>query len=84
MSIWLLPLGATAASGLVTYYSCVRPIRRGQTCHPGMAHSARGFQEPCPSTGIPVGDGEEIRRLAGEVQLLRHELDPRGAAGSTQ
>ena len=83
MSAWLLPLGATAAASLVTYVSCVRPMRRGTMRHPDMAPSSAGNNAPRRSAAAPGGDGEEIRRLAEEVQLLRRELELRESAGST-
>ena len=79
MSGWLLPLGATAASGLATYLSCVRPMLRARGCHAGVAPRGAGTGE----LSRPAADGEQIRRLTEEVQLLRRELELRESAGST-
>ncbi|WP_194916577.1 hypothetical protein [Catenulispora rubra] len=74
---YLFPLGATAAAAGVTYLSCVRPMLRGRGCAAGGPDEAGTSQ--C-STNSPEDAEEvdaEIRRLAEEVQLLRHELDLR-------
>ena len=83
MSGWLLPLGATAATGLATYLSCVRPMLRARGRHAGVAPRGAGTGELSQPAAVPGADGEQIRRLTEEVQLLRRELEPRESTGST-
>ena len=42
MSTVLLPLGATAAAAALTYWFCVRPMRRGGGCMPTSGQNALG------------------------------------------
>lgn len=84
MNAWLLPLGTTAATGLATYLSCLRPMRRARRCHPGMAPRGGSSSQLSRSTTVPAAGGEEIRRLTEEVRLLRHEFELRESTGSTR
>jgi len=83
VSAWLLPLGATAAASVVTYLSCVRPMRRARGRPPGAAPGGAGSSQPSRSAAALGEDGQEIRRLTEEVQLLRRELELRESTGST-
>ncbi|WP_327432917.1 hypothetical protein [Streptomyces sp. NBC_01236] len=65
MTAYVLPLLATAAAAALTYVFCVRPMRRGNSCH---------MSAPAASDTSTETDAE-IRRLREEVQLLRHEAD---------
>jgi hypothetical protein len=62
---YVLPLLFTAAAGALTYVSCVRPMRRGDSCH----------MSPPPASRTSTETDAEIQRLREEVQLLRHEAN---------
>ncbi len=69
---YLLPLLLTAVAFTVTYFTCMRPMRRGQGCHlPG-----RGAGSTDPESDA------EIERLRAEVGQLRAELTRRGQAAA--
>ena len=72
---YLLPLGATAAAAGVTYFSCVRPMRRGKGC--GMGMGAGDTSQCAPESQDSENTSAEIRALTEEIQLLRHEVDLR-------
>ena len=79
MTGYVLPLLFTAAAGTLTYFFCVRPMRRGHGCHmspPSQAHA----HTPGADTRTPDATDAEIKRLREEVQFLHHELDLRSAA----
>ena len=46
----LFPLGATAAAGTVTYFSCVRPMRRNKGCSMDGA-AAQGTSQKARAAG---------------------------------
>ncbi|WP_192583702.1 hypothetical protein [Streptomyces albicerus] len=71
MTAYVLPLLLTVAAAALTYVFCIRPMRRGGSCHMSA--------QPPPATSAETDD--EIQRLREEVQLLRHEADlaPRAA-----
>ncbi|MFF7642958.1 hypothetical protein [Streptomyces canus] len=65
MTGYVLPLLFTAAAAALTYVFCIRPMRRGESCH----MSAQ------PPSATSAETDAEIKRLREEVQLLRHEAD---------
>ncbi|MFD3928303.1 hypothetical protein [Streptomyces sp. NPDC058614] len=65
MTLYVLPLLFTAAAAALTYVFCIRPMRRGDSCH---------MSAPM-SSGTSAETDAEIQRLREQVQLLRHEAD---------
>lgn len=69
MSELALPLAVLALSVLLTYFFCLRPMRRGSHC--GFAPGSR--RSGCAEEG--AGDSRaEVERLRHEVDALRGEL----------
>lgn len=62
---YALPLALTAVALTVTYFTCLRPLRRGRAYQDGI--------------GSPDVD-PQLRQLREEVQLLRHEAEVRRQA----
>jgi hypothetical protein len=80
VSAYLFPLGATTLVAAVTYVTCVRPMLKGRGCPTAVTGRGTDAQR-CGSTATPTSV-EQIRALNEEVQLLRHELELRDAAGA--
>ncbi|HJT75890.1 MAG TPA: hypothetical protein VJ739_01705 [Gemmataceae bacterium] len=79
MTGYVLPLLFTALAGMLTYFFCVRPMRRGHGCHMSPQSHAHAHTAPADAR-TPDATDAEIRRLREEVQFLHHELDLRSAA----
>ncbi len=76
MTSWLLPIGATALAAVVTYWCCVRPMRKD---HHGTAPlAARGC---CPPSQAAEDLGEQIKQTTAERDRLRAESPSQGEPG---
>jgi hypothetical protein len=64
---WLLPIAATVASGLLTYWCCVRPMRRGHYDTTSATHGC------CPPPITNSDLDEQIAQARAELSRLRDD-----------
>ena len=81
MTEWLLPIGVVVASLALTYFLCLRPMRRGSA-----ESAAVGRQAGCHASNDAGRNGEIENELARaraeltELKAARVEVVPAGAS----
>jgi hypothetical protein len=71
MTTWLLPIGATLAAAMLTYFFCMRPMRSGRHC-------LRHREDPRVGSASDADLREEIRQAREELARLRAGESPPG------
>ncbi len=82
MTDWLLPIGMVVASLALTYFLCLRPMRRGSA-----DSAAIGRQVGCHASNDAGRNGElenELARVRAELTELKAARDTGGASTITE